>query len=406
MRICMLVRNRFARDARVLREARSLSGAGHEVTVLALRGPGLPEREDLGGVRVLRAVASGAFAGPTIRSETAVPAGGGGGPSRPARRALPRPAALVWLRDRLISRRFARAASAIPADAYHAHDLNTLWAAWKAARARGARLVYDAHELYPELTGLGRGERARWARLERRLIGRADAVLAPSESRAAHLAGRYGIPVPLVVMNCPAAGPPPDGSRGPLAALRRAGETLLVYAGGYTPNRGLENVVRAIGRAPGCRLAMLGWGPLEPVLRALASAPEIGERVELLPAVAPDEVVASVAAADAGIVSYLPIGLNNALAAPNKIFEYLHAGLAVAGSDLPDIRRVVESHQVGVLFDAADPESISGAFRTLASDPARLVEMRARAAAAAPLYTWEGQERVLLDLYQRLAGRS
>src|SRR2546426_9731137 len=116
MRVCMLVRNPMVRDARVEREARSLVEGGNEGTVVALRAHGLPEEEERDGVRVRRAVDVGMLAGPTIQSAT--------GEGR-ARR-LPRPPALVWARDRLLRRRFTRAALAEPADVYHAHDLNTL----------------------------------------------------------------------------------------------------------------------------------------------------------------------------------------------------------------------------------------------------------------------------------------
>jgi glycosyltransferase involved in cell wall biosynthesis len=393
----MLVRNRVVRDARVQREARSLAAAGYDVTVLALSGAGLPRREGIApGFTVLRAVDPGRLAGPSIASDSTAEAN----PARRGatlRRALGRPGALVWLRDRTLTARFTRAAADLDAEVFHAHDLNTLAAATEGARGR-AKLVFDAHELYPELTGLGRSERARWAALERRLIGRADAVVVPSESRADEMARRYAIAQPVVVMNCPPASASPDPAHSLLHALRRDGERLAVYAGGYAPNRGLENLMRAIDHAPGWRLAMLGWGPLEGTLRSIA-----GDRVVFVPPVPADEVVAAAAGADVGVASYLPIGLNNVLAAPNKLFEYLHAGLAVAASDLPDIRAVVERHSVGALFDAADPRSIAAALIQLGADEERLARMRRASREAAPAYTWEAQERALLELYGRLA---
>jgi glycosyltransferase involved in cell wall biosynthesis len=393
MRICMLVRNPFTRDARVLREARGLAAAGHEVTVLAVRAGNVPAREERDGFVVLRSVEAGRFSGPTIMG-AASNSGKSGGRFRPT--------AAVIARDVVLSRRLTRAAAAIPADVYHAHDLNTLEAASAAARAHEARLVYDAHELYPDLTGLSAWERARWRRIERALIGRTDAVIVPSPSRGDVLVERYSIPTPAVVMNCPPGSSAPDPSAGLLATLRRRGETLVVYAGGFTPNRGLENVVRAFDRLPGCRLAMVGWGPLASNLQDLASSSMDG-RVVFPPAVDPDEVVGEIAGADIGLAPYLPIGLNNVLAAPNKLFEYLHAGLAVAASDLPDVRVIMERHHVGTLFDASDPSSIADAIGSLRSSEKELAAVRARARAAANTYTWEKQLEVLTDVYEHLS---
>ena len=393
----MLLRNLFVRDARVLREARSLAAAGHEVTVVALHGGDLPVREDRDGITIDRAVAASRLAGPTIMGATAARS------SATSSKKPRRPAAAVWLRDAILERRMTRAALATPADVYHAHDLPTLTPALRAARSNGARVVYDAHELYTELSGLGAGERRRWARAERGLIGMADAVIVPSPSRGDELVQRYGIGPPAVVMNCPPTGPAPDPSTSPLATLRRDGEVLLVYAGGYIGDRGLENLIAATALLPSARLVMVGWGPLEGELRAFASRSEVADRVAFLGAVDPDDVVAVVAGADVGLAPYLPVGLNNVLAAPNKLYEYLHAGLAVAASDLPDIRRIVDEHGAGELFEAADPASIADAVRRATTSPERLRALRANAAAAAARFTWEAQAEVLLQVYERLA---
>jgi glycosyltransferase involved in cell wall biosynthesis len=405
----MLLRNPFTRDARVLREARSLAHAGHEVTVLALGVPGLEPREDRDGFTILRHVRAGRLAGPTIlgAAGNAPPEAGGGngeavaaGGSRAARLRR-RPGAVVWFRDTLLSRRMRQAAEALPAEVYHAHDLTTLAAAAAAATKHRARLVFDAHELYPELTGLAPGERARWAKLERSLISRPDAIIVPSAARAEEFVRLYGVPSPIVVMNCPPARPAPHPDGSPLAASRRRGELLAVYAGGLSPNRGIDNLIRAVAGSPQVRLAVVGWGPLERGLRGLAGSLGVDDRVTFFGAVEPDDVVPVVAGADVGLAPYLPVGRNNVLAAPNKLIEYLHGGLAVAASDLPDIRRIVREHDVGELFDAADPSSISSALERLRRGN-RLVLAREHARAAAPRYTWGAQARELIGVYERL----
>jgi glycosyltransferase involved in cell wall biosynthesis len=397
MRVCMLVRNLFVRDARVLREARTLAEAGHEVIVLALRAGDLPEREERDGILILRAVRAGRLAGPTIL-------GAAGHAAPPGRRRAPaRPAQAVWLRDLVLARGFTRVARSVKADVYHAHDLNTLEPAWRAARAHGARLVYDAHELYTEMPGLGAGERERWRRVERNLIGEADAIVVPSPARGDVLAERYGTERPVVVMNCPPGSAPPDPAASPIAGLRRGSEPLLVYAGGFTTGRGLENLIHATRMLDVGRTVMIGWGPLEAELRALTERERIGDRIAFYGPIDPDDVVAVVAGADVGLAPYLPVGLNNMLAAPNKLFEYLHAGLAVAASDLPDIRSIVSEHDVGELFDAADPGSIASAVQRLVSPAGRLSDVRARAAAAAGRFTWQAQAKILVATYERLA---
>lgn len=406
MRVCMIVRNPCVRDARVLKEAKTLADAGHELVIIAIAETGVPDREERDGFRIRRVEALPLWAKRTLRLPVIVRRGWDrrpvvGGAATPGAK---RPALQVALRDWIVTRELTDAALATPADVYHAHDLNTLPAGVAAARRHRARLVYDAHELYPEMAGLGPRERARWARLDRRLIGLPDAVIVPSEGRADEFARRYSIARPLVVMNCPAAAPPPDPAASPLRALRRNGEALLVYAGGYQKNRALDNLMRAAGSLDGVRLVMIGFGGLEAQLRKLAEDERLGDRVVFHEPVEHDQVVRLVAGADIGLAPYLPVGLNNILAAPNKLFEYLHAGLAVAGSDLPDIRRVIDEHRIGALFDAAQPSSIAEAVARLLASPHELAAMRVRALDAAPRYSWEAQAAVLLEIYERLAG--
>ena len=410
MRVCMIVRNPAVRDPRVLREAATLAAAGHEVRIIATAQTGVPARESRDGFSIervepvprwLRRLARRPAIPPQSADESAGTGTAGGSGPATARR----PQLAVAVRDRIVTQQLVRAALRTPADVYHAHDLNTLAAGVAGASRHRARLVYDAHELYPELSGLGPRERARWTRLERRLIRIPDAVIVPSDSRADEFARRYRIERPLVVMNVPRKSAPPDPAASPLTALRTPGEVALVYAGGYTSGRGLDRLIRATATLDGCRLYLAGWGAAERELRSLVERDHLEARVTFLPPVAHDEVVPLVAGADIGMAPYLPVGLNNVLAAPNKLFEYLHAGIAVAGSDLPDIRRVVTEHRVGALFDAADERSIAEAVRSLVKDPGELEAMKRRAREASALYNWEAQETVLLGVYSRLGAR-
>ena len=77
-----------------------------------------------------------------------------------------------------------------------------------------------------------------------------------------------------------------------------------------------------------------------------------------------------------------PLTRNAELSSPNKLFEYLMAGLAVVAPDLPGLRWL-ERDELGVLFEAASPASFAGALEALAADRARLARLRANARRAA-----------------------
>jgi glycosyltransferase involved in cell wall biosynthesis len=160
-----------------------------------------------------------------------------------------------------------------PADIYHAHDLNTLPVAYLAVRRYGGKLVYDSHELYTETSNLSRAERIVSRLTERFLIRRCHAVITVNDSIARELKARYKIQRPTVIMNCPML---PSHSCKSNLLREKLGlsekEPLVLYQGGFSPHRGLENLLTAIALVPRGKLVMMGWRRLEEDLRTIAQA--------------------------------------------------------------------------------------------------------------------------------------
>jgi glycosyltransferase involved in cell wall biosynthesis len=401
LKVCMLVRNPVVRDARVLREAAALASAGHDVTILAIAEKGLPSDEAKGGYRIHRF-------DPIPRWQRAISRalGRSGAPARPNANANAnaslrrRPWLRTLLYDRAVSMAFARAARAIPADVYHAHDLNMLRPALAAARTNGARVVYDAHEIYPEMNGLTSRERARWAKVERALIGGATRVVTVNESVAHELVKRYQIPAPIIVMNVPDPSTVTTGTR--IASLEGAG-TKILYIGWIVPGRGLEQAVEALTHLEEGTLVLLGadrhgYGER---LTLLAARLGVDDRVAFAGAVPPEDVVGVAARASLGLCTIRNVGLSYYLSLPNKMFEYIHAGLPVVASDFPELRRLVDGFGLGAVCDPDDPRSIAKAIDRVRAERDRMAEGSRRAAEA---FTWSGESQKLLGVYAGLAG--
>ncbi len=291
-------------------------------------------------------------------------------------------------------------------DVFHAHDLNTLPAAALLARHTGARLGYDSHELYPEVSTLSGLERATWRALEPRLIHRADLVLTVCDSIADELSRRYAIARPAVLLNCPEASETPDAATSLLRAAAGLGDDretpLVLYQGGFAPNRGLPELIAAMHEITGAVLVLMGWGRLEAELAALIRRARLEQRVRMLEPVPRRDLVHWTAGADVGVIPYQPIGLNNTYSTPNKLFEYLAAGVPIAATRLPEIARIVDGHRIGATFARVRPEEIAATINGLLSDPAALRQMREREAAIRSRYTWEHESAKLTALYDEL----
>lgn len=369
-RIVMLVTSELDRDPRVQKEARLAHEAGHEVIVVcrSYEGTEMPYR--VMALHIYR------------RNNIVV---------KYLERFLTN-VKLFWL------------AVANQPDIIHANDLDTLPAAYVAARWCRARLVYDAHELWSDMGGSRAGRLGKVLALhaERFLSRRADAVITVSAYRGQAMVKALGIPEPVVVMNTPYYVPPERLVPG--AWLEEfAGKQVVLYQGRYTDGMGLTEAIQAAKYLPShVVLAFRGYGPFEDTMRQLIAQEGLTKRVILLPPVPMNDLVHSAVGVDLGLVVYNPVNLNNLYAAPNKLFEFIMAGVPCVGSDLPYIREVLVGNQLGLVFRPGDPIDMARTVIDLLEDSDRLATMKSRCLEHARRFCWEVEGAKLLQEYKRL----
>lgn len=389
-------------DRRILLEADALRVDGWKVTILAMPDPSLdPQREPPGVVRATRR--SGGAA-----KERAVMA-----IYRACRRRLAmngrlmRPLkAFAWRflvdQESFHSRLFLGSALEHPCDVVVAHDLPMLSVASAVAEASGALLVYDSHELFTEKEMSPR-ERRRWTAIERRHIGACRAVITVNPSIARELEARYQLPSVNAIYN--AENPLPEGVA-PRSLRARCSladeEMVLLYQGSMNSGRNLEALVDAMHlvKDKSVHLVMMGRGPLPK--RLLAVADQSGSRVHFTPAVAQSELLEWTASADVGIIPYRANCLNNRLCTPNKLFEFIAAGIPVLANDLPELRAIVVGNGVGTVAPMDTPEQIARAIDHMFADATRLNEIRQRCRVARHELGWEHQARRVRSIFASL----
>jgi glycosyltransferase involved in cell wall biosynthesis len=381
-RVTMLVRNAMTHDSRVEKEAHSLSTAGYLVTVIAETGRGLPEVEERDGYRIVR------IARPAI--------------------------GLRGVRLLLHLRGLERALVATRPQILHAHDSDALAPVARVAQRLRIPFILDAHELW-----LGRQPRGRgriysslfwlfYALVERRHVPRAAGHITVSPVIARYLEGRYGVGPVTLVPNYPELepGPPRRLELRELPGGRQLpdGVPIVLHLGSAMPGRGVEQVVQALALLPGVHLVLLGAGDTGLRMRAgVAAAHGVADRVHVLPPVATKDVVAAAAGATIGVAPIIPDTPNNAASMPNKLFQYLAAGLPVVVSDLPQLRAVVAESGAGIAVDTREPRNIAAAIAELLADPARLAERgRLARSAVEERYGWPLAARELLNVYRHL----
>lgn len=299
----------------------------------------------------------------------------------------------------------ARSAQAV---VFHGNDLPTLPLTTWAARLHGGKAIYDSHELWvgmnpdwsPFLNGI-----FRW--VEDRYIRRMDDVVTVNDLIADELRRQYQIPLPTVVMNCPEPVVPRvvDPSYSIRAKLGLSPETpIILYQGRYEPGRGLEELIESGRYLSRGVIVLRGYGSNEADLRHRVDGLGVSARVFMVDPVPMADLVATASEADVGVVPYTAYSPGYYYASPNKLFEYMFAGLAIAVSNLPVLEKIVRDHDLGVVFDPSDPKHIAEQLNALVGNPARLRACRENATCVARnRYNWDHEGGKLIQLYKNWA---
>lgn len=391
-------------DRRILLEADSLEGAGWQVTIVAMPADGEAAADDPRVVRIRP------DAQPSARRENLLL-----GAYRTVRRHLPMGSPLMrtlkgiaWRHlvdpEAFYHRLFDAALAQRPAAVYMAHDLPLLPVAARAARLHGARLVYDSHELYAE-QDFSEREKAGWRAMEAREIGACDAVITVNASIARELQERHGLAQVHVVHNAERARPAAARSRRFHEQLRLPPDDLvLLMQGGLSAGRHLDVLVAAFAqvRNPRVHLVVMGEGVLADSLLAQVRRSGLQARVHVLPAVPQADLLAWTEAADAGVIPYQATCLNNYYCTPNKLFEFIAAGLPVLASDLPELRRFVAGHGIGEVADLGDAGRIARAVDGFFAEPERLRGWREAAQRARMTVNWGVEGQKLVQVFEGL----
>ncbi len=265
-----------------------------------------------------------------------------------------------------------------------ANDLDTLLANFLVARLRGIELVYDTHEFYtevPELVGRPR-VRAVWLAIERWIFPKLKRIITVNASIAQAYKERYGKEV-AVVLNIPV--PVDLGPAVTRAALGLPEDRfiLILQGAGINVERGGEEAVLAMKELPDCLLLIIGSGDAWPVLQRLVKENGLEDRVRLIGRLPYVEMMRYTRNADLGLTLDKDTNLNYRFSLPNKLFDYLHAGIPVLATDLPEVAAIVRAHDCGVVIPVPTPGAIAQAVRELQADRARQVALRANATFAA-----------------------
>jgi len=378
-KICMLVTNRAYDDPRVCTEAEALSRAGMDVTVI-----GWDRDAEADYARSQRAVR---FECLQVRSTH------GRGLSQ-----------ILFLR-RFWNRARRRAEQLAPR-VIHCHDLDTLPAGRRVAGRIGAKLVFDAHENYPDMMVGHLPRPAVWLlrRLERRLLRSCDLLITVGDRLADHyrLLGARQV---TVVGNWKDPGDFAFDADAIAAARRelgiRPGQIAVCFVANLGPNRHLEPLLEAIAGDERFACVIGGDGPQAELVRRYARR---FSNVRYLGRVQPDRVPLITAACDVVYYGFDQANPNARWSAPNKLYEAIAAAKPMLAGDFGEVGPTVRRFGCGVLTRTDSAGRVRDALERF-TDEAAMRAMIDGAVRARRRFCRDAAVRRLLDAYGAVLGR-
>jgi glycosyltransferase involved in cell wall biosynthesis len=285
------------------------------------------------------------------------------------------------------------------------NDLDTLLPNYIINKIRRTTLVFDAHEYFTGVPELVKRPWVRkcWKKIERMIMPSIKYMVTVNDSIAALYEKEYAI-VPLVIRNIPLTRKPETGYTPTRFDLELADDKkiILLQGAGININRGAEEAVLAMQYTEGAIFLIIGDGDVIPALKSMVLDLNLVDKVRFLPLQPLENLATYTSMADIGITFDKDTNINYRYSLPNKLFDYIQAGLPILASPLPEVKRIIEEYGCGVFIENYNPQHIAACFTAMLKNEEFLRECSANAFKAAATLNGETEQLLLLNLFNKI----
>jgi glycosyltransferase involved in cell wall biosynthesis len=280
-----------------------------------------------------------------------------------------------------------------------ANDLDTLPANYLVSKLRGIPLVYDSHEYFTEVPELIGREKVRsfWLRVEKWIIPNLTFAYTVSQPIADIYKTTYGVNFE-VIHNYPLIKKEAGFFQLP---FDKGGDKLLIYQGSVNMGRGLELLIDVTGEMDNIKFVIAGDGDIRESLEKKVKDRNLGHKIFLIGKIPFQQLQSLTMQADGGVSLEEDLGLNYRYAMPNKLFDYIQAGIPVLVSSLPEMKKVVEKYKIGMIAENREKEQIRDMLKDLLFNVEKRASWKEGLVRAAKELCWEKEESRLLEIYAR-----
>lgn len=289
------------------------------------------------------------------------------------------------------------------ADILLANDLDTLLPNYLVSKIKGVPLAYDNHEYFtgvPELIKRPRVQKI-WKSIENWIFPKLTYIYTDNFAKRSLFVSEFKQPVE-VVMNVPILQKTELDPQYTLQGVEN--KFILIYQGtGINVERGTEELTLAMKYLDERFLLLfVGSGDVIDILKNLVKEYVLENRVRFIPKVPHHILKQYTMQAHLGLTVDKPISENYIYSFPNKVFDYVHAGVPVLASRLQEVERIMNLYGIGTFVDSYDPEHIAERIQWIYDNPDAYATWKQNLKSAATEINWAEQEKVLLGIYQRI----
>lgn len=279
-------------------------------------------------------------------------------------------------------------------DVLWSNDLDTLWPNYAISKLKGKKLVFDSHEYFtevPELVDRKRVQRF-WKRIEQRIVPKLKTVFTVSASIAQLYEKEYGIKVNLL-RNLPST--QTIVKKAPQLSIKD--EKVVIYQGSMNIGRGIELMIEAIQHCEHTVLYLIGKGDIDGKVSQLIASKNLMYKVKQIGAVPHEALSGYTKQANLGLSLEEDLGLNYRYALPNKLFNYIHAGVPSLVSDLPEMKNLISKYQVGEVAVSREPLELAKQITELLNNETKQNTYKKNCIEAAKILNWENEKHVIIE---------
>jgi glycosyltransferase involved in cell wall biosynthesis len=274
---------------------------------------------------------------------------------------------------------------------YFANDLDTLLPNYLVSKLKQKKIVYDSHEYFTEVPELQNSfiKKAIWKSIERQIVPQLKLCITVNESIASLFRAEYKNSW-LVVRNMPHKFNFENKKTRKELGIPLNEFVFILQGSGINIDRGAEELIEAMQWVNGF-LYIIGSGDVFPLLKEKVQQKKLENKVTIIDKIPFEELMQYTTNCNIGLTLDKDTNLNYKYSLPNKIFDYIQAGIPILGTNLIEYSKIVKNHQIGFILKDFDAENLAKKMNEIIENKTTYNLFKQNAEKASMQFIWENE---------------